>query len=114
MLLRFWTIELVSLFPDLVREDDRLASFLYFGYGPNVKLSSVSWMYVCGSFLSISKKMLEDHLHGGKYAESLPGKCFCSHNQCQSQTRFWYARQAYKLKPKSLDMYYEGIIMFYN
>ena len=42
MLLRFWTIELVSLFPDLVREDDRLASFLCFGYGPNVKLSSVS------------------------------------------------------------------------
>ena len=73
-----------------------------FGYGPNVKLMLKQCLeLIFGGFVSISKKMLEGHLHGGKYAspdQSLSGKCFCSHNQCQSQTRFWYARQAYEIK----------------
>ena len=55
-----------SLFLDLVREDDRLASLLCFDYGPNIELMLKQCLeLIFGGFVSISKKMPKDHLHGG-------------------------------------------------
>ena len=57
-----------SLFPDLVWEDERLASLLCFNYGPNVKLMLKQCLeLIFGGCVSISQK-LEDRLYGSKYA----------------------------------------------
>ena len=106
-----------SLFPDLVREDDRLASLLCFDYGPNVKLMLKQCIeLIFGGFVSISKKMLEDHLHGGKYAS--PDQSLCQESVSVPTTNanpkrdFGMQDRLMKLKPKALDIVYEGIIMF--
>ena len=106
-----------SLFPDLVREDDRLASLLCFDYGPNVKLMLKQCIeLIFGGSVSISKKMLEDHLHGGKYAS--PDESLCKESVSVPTTNanperdFGMLDRFMKLKPKALDIVYEGIIMF--
>ena len=59
MLLCFCKVEIVNL----VREDDRVA-LLCLEYGHNVKLMLKQCLgLIFGGFLSISQKMLEDHLH---------------------------------------------------
>ena len=106
-----------SIFPDLVREDDRLGSLLSFDYGPNVKLMLKQCLeLIFGGFGSISKKMLEDHLHGGKYAA--PDQNLCQESASVPTTNanpeqdFGMLDRLMKLKPKALEIVYEGIIMF--
>ena len=65
-----------SLFPDLVKEGDRLACLLCFNYGPNVKLMLKQCLeLMLGGFVSISKKMLEHHLHVSKYTAPDQNTC---------------------------------------
>ena len=65
-----------SLFADPVREDVRLASLLCFDYRPNAKLMLKRCPELMfGGFVSILKKMLGDHLHGGKYAAPDQNPC---------------------------------------
>ena len=71
---------------------------------------------IFGGFVSISKKMLEDHLHGGKYAS--PDQSLCQESVSVPTTNanpkrdFGMQDRLMKLKPKALDIVYEGIIMF--
>ena len=106
-----------SLFPDPVREDDRLASLLCFDYRPNVKLMLKQCPELMfGGFVYLLKKMLGDHLHGGKYAA--PDQNLCQETLSVPTTNanpeqdFGMLDRLMKLKPKALDIVYEGIIMF--
>ena len=108
-----------SLFPDLVREDDRLASLLCFDYEPNVKLMlKQSLKLIFGGFVSILKKMLEDHLLGGTYAA--PDESLCQESVSVPTTNtnleqdFVILDRLMKLKPKALDIVYEGIMFTAN
>ena len=105
-----------SLFPDLVGEDDRLASLLCFDYGPNVELMLKQCLeLIFGGFVSISKKMPKDHLHGGNYAS--PDESLCQESvsfpttNANPEQDFGMLDRLMKLKPKALDIVYEGIIM---
>ena len=107
-----------SLFPELVREDNRPVSLLCFNYGPSVKLMLKQCLeLIFGSFVSISKKMLEDHLHGGgKHAA--PDQSLCQESisvfttNVNPEQDFGMLYKFMKLKPKAPDIVYEGIIMF--
>ena len=106
-----------SLFPDPVWEDDRLASLLCFDYRPIVKLMLKQCPELMfGGFVYLLKKMLGDHLHGGKYAA--PDQNLCQETLSVPTTNanpeqdFGMLDRLMKLKPKALDIVYEGIIMF--
>ena len=106
-----------SPFPELVRADDRLASLLSFDYGPNVKLMLKQCLeLIFGGFVSISKKMLEDHLHGGKYAAPDQNLCqesvYVPTTNANPEQHLGMLDRLMKLKPKALEILYEGIIMF--
>ena len=101
-----------SLFPDPVREDDRLASLLCFDYRPNVKLMLKQCPELMfGGFVYLLKKMLGDHLHGGKYAA--PDQNLCQETLSVPTTNanpeqdFGMLDRLMKLKPKALDIVYE-------
>ena len=101
-----------SLFPELVREDDRLASLLCFDYGPNVKLMLKQCLeLIFGGFVSISKKILEDHLHGGKHAA--PDQNLYQESVSVPTTNanpeqdFGMLNRLTKLESKALDIVYE-------
>ena len=106
-----------SLFSDIVREDDRLASLLCFDHGPNVKLMLKQCLeFIFGGFVSISKNMMEDHLHVDIYA--VPDQNLCQESVSVPKTNanpkqdFGMLDRLMRLKPKALDIVYEGIIMF--
>ena len=106
-----------SLFPDPVREDVRLASLLCFDYRPNAKLMLKQCPELMfGGFVSILKKMLGDHLHGGKYAAPDQNPCqetlSVPTTNANPEQDFGVLDRLMKLKPKALDFVYEGIIMF--
>ena len=69
-----------------------------------------------GGFVYLLKKMLGDHLHGGKYAA--PDQNLCQETLSVPTTNanpeqdFGMLDRLMKLKPKALDIVYEGIIMF--
>ena len=99
----------ISLFPDLLREDDRLASLLYFDYGPNVRLMlKKCYELIFRVFVSILKKMLEDHLHGGKYAAADQSLCQESVSvpttNANPKQDFGMLDRLMKVKPKTLDI----------
>ena len=95
-----------------------LALFVVFRlYGPSVKLILKQCLeMIFGGFVSISKKMLEDHLHGGKYAA--PDQNLCQESVSVPTTNanpekdFGMLDRLMKLKPKAFDIAYEGIIIF--
>ena len=69
-----------------------------------------------GGFVYLLKKILGDHLHGGKYAA--PDQNLCQETLSVPTTNanpeqdFGMLDRLMKLKPKALDIVYEGIIMF--
>ena len=69
-----------------------------------------------GGFVYLLKKMLGDHLHGGKYAA--PDQNLCQETlsvptaNANPEQDFGMLDRLMKLKPKVLDIVYEGIIMF--
>ena len=69
-----------------------------------------------GGFVSILKKMLGDHLHGGKYAA--PDQNLCQKilsvptTNANPEQDFGMLDRLMKLKPKALYILHEGIIMF--
>ena len=95
-----------------------LALFVVFRlYGPNVELMLKQCLeMIFGGFVSISKKMLEDHLRGGKYAARDQNLCQESVSvpttNANPEKDFGMLDRLMKLKPKALDIAYEGIIIF--
>ena len=104
-----------SLFPDLNKDDSVYKSVIE----PAPLLDDMTRQcleLIFGGFVVISKRMLEDHLVGGKFDQ--PNELLKTQTASEQTTNadaeqdFGMLDRLMKLKPKALDIVYEGIIMF--
>ena len=104
------------LFLELIIEDDRLTTLLNIESDePGLMLKQCLWLIFAG-FVSVSERMLEDHLIGGKYSEPNDDlrreSMGAPRNNSNPERDFGILDRLKKLKPKALDITYEGMIMF--
>ena len=104
-----------SLFPELINKDHLFTSLIT----PNVEFDEMAKQcleLISGAFVVVSKRMLHDHLSDGKLStpsESLiqVAKSVPTTNS-DAERDFGMLDRLMKIKPKALDIVYEGIIMF--
>ena len=103
-------------FPDLVVENDKLTALLEFEENGRKMMLKQCLELIFGGFASVTKRMLQDHIAGGKYAtpdEDLQRDSIAVPTTNASRERdFGILDRLMKVKPKALDLVYEGMIMF--
>ena len=103
-------------FPDLIIEDDRLTALLNIESDEEGLMLKQCLSLIFAGFVTVSERMLEDHLIGGKYSE--PNEELRRESMGVPTTNanperdFGILDRLMKLKPKALDIIYEGMIMF--
>ena len=103
-------------FPDLVVEDDRLTALLEFEENDSKMMLKQCLELIFGGFVSVTERMLQDHIAGGKYAtpnEDLRKESIeVPTTNANPERDFGILDRLMKIKPKALDLVYEGMIMF--
>ena len=103
------------LFPNLVNKDEIFNNLI--SPHPDIDESSIQCLEIIfGSFVVISKRMLSDHLDGGKYASpdidlQVEAKSVPTTN-AEAERDFGMLDRLKKLKPKAIDITIKGLIMF--
>ena len=71
---------------------------------------------IFSGFVVVSRRMLHDHLEGGKYSVITPGlekeAMTVSTTNADPERDFGMLDRLMRVKPKALDLIYEGVIMF--
>ena len=104
------------LFPELVTEDDQLTVLLNIESDEKGLMLKQCLSLIFAGFVSVSERMLEDHLVDGKYYE--PNEELRQENMGVPTTNanperdFGILDRLMKLKPKAVQIIYEGMIMF--
>ena len=102
-------------FPDLIIEDDRLTALLNIESDEEGLMLKQCLSLIFAGFVTVSERMLE-HLIGGRYSE--PNEELRRESMGVPTTNanperdFGILDRLMKLKPKALDIIYEGMIMF--
>ena len=103
-------------FPDLIIEDDRPTALLNIESDEEGLMLKQCLSLIFAGFVTVSERMLEDHFIGGKYSEpndELRRESMGVPTTNANQERdFEILDRLMKLKPKALDIIYEGMIMF--
>ena len=103
-------------FPDLIIEDDRLTALLNIELDEEGLMLKQCFSLIFAGFVTVGERMLEDHLIGGKYSE--PNEELRRESMGVPTTNanperdFGILDRLMKLKPKALDIIYEGMIKF--
>ena len=103
-------------FPDLVVEDGRLTALLEFEENDSQMMLKQCLELIFGGFVSVTERMLQDHIAGGKYAtpnEDLRKESIAVPTTNANPERdFGILDRLMNIKPKALDLVYEGMVMF--
>ena len=104
------------LFPDFLVDDDRLTALVNFDSDEVKFMLKQCLELLFGGFVSVTERMLSDHLVDGKYADHNEDLCRESKavptTNTNPQSDFGMLDRLMKLKPKALEIVYESMIMF--
>ena len=96
-------------------EDDRFTALLEFEDNESKMMLKQCLELIFRGFVSVTERMLQDHIAGGKYAthdEDLRRESIAvPTTNTNPEHDFRILDRLMKVKPKALDLVYEGIIM---